>query len=279
VRRLARQRIVLFTLAALVASYAVLCGLARVAYPRLLFPAPRVDAVPPPVAHALAQPAGPRLLELPQAHGGATRALAWRADPGERTVVFFHGNGQTMFDAFDLAGALFARGLGVVLVEYRGYGISYGDPPTEDAMYADAEAALDHLAAAGVPPDRIALWGYSLGTGVAAEMARRGRAGRVVLVAPFTSIVDMGKRWAPVLPVSLLMSHRFDTLAKAPSILVPTLVAHGDADEVVPFPMGQTVARALPHARFVAVRGGHHMDLFAVEPGLFDTIVKHMRSP
>jgi pimeloyl-ACP methyl ester carboxylesterase len=87
----------------------------------------------------------------------------------------------------------------------------------------------------------------------------------------------MGRHVAPFLPVTLLMSHRFDTLAKAPSIRAATLVAHGDADEVVPFPMGEAVARAIPGARFVRVAGGHHMDLLVTMPTLFDTIVDHLR--
>ncbi len=271
-----RRRLLARSLLAAVAVYALLCLVARLAYPRMLFPAPRLDAVPHGAARALAAPGGPRLVELAQPTGPATRILEWPAKGGERTVVYFHGNGQTMFDELPLATELASRGLGVVLVEYRGYGLTYGDPPTEDAMYADADAAIAHLA---LPPERVAVWGFSLGTGVAAEMARRGRAARVVLVAPYTSITDMGRRWAPFLPVSLLMSHRFDTLAKAPFVHAPTLVAHGDADEVVPFAMGERVAHAIPGARFVAIAGGHHMDLFVSEPTLFDTIVEHVRSP
>lgn len=257
-------------LAIVVASYLALCGVARLAYPRLLFPAPYLAAVPDGALE------GARLVELPQGTGPATRAMYWPAPEGARTVVFFHGNGETMFDELPLAHALAERGLGVMLVEYRGYGITYGDPPSESSTYADAEAALDHLAGLGIGRDRIALWGFSLGTGIAAEMARRDRAARLVLVAPYTSVVDMGRRWAPILPASLIMSHRYDTLSKAPSIRAPTLVAHGDADEVVPYTMGETVARTIPGATFVRVPGGHHMDLLVTKPALLDEIVAHV---
>jgi pimeloyl-ACP methyl ester carboxylesterase len=252
----------------IVVSYLALCLLARLVYPRLLFPAPRVDAVP--------QDLVTRMIEMPQEIGGATRALHWPAKSEARTVVFFHGNGESMFDEVPLAEALAERGLGVMLVEYRGYGITYGDPPSEAAMYADAAAALDWLAAKGVGRERVVLWGFSLGTGVAAEMARRDRAARLVLVAPYTSITDMGRRFAPFLPVSLIMNHRFDTLSKTHEIHAPTFVAHGDADEVVPFPMGEAVAQAIPGARFVRVQGGHHMDLFVAKPSLLDDIVDHV---
>src|SRR6185295_12777491 len=114
------------------------------------------------------------------------------------------------------------RGFAVVLVEYRGYGRSRGTSPDERGLYDDAAAVLDVLAARGIGPDRIVLWGQSLGTGVAAEMARRGRGSRLVLVAPFTSTVAMAKRIVPFLPASMVMGDRYDTLSKAPDIAAPT---------------------------------------------------------
>lgn len=246
----------------LLLSYASLCLLARLAYPRLLFPAPRLAAPPPEVATWTAR--GAELLFLAQPDGGATPLLYRPArDPGGHVVVLLHGNGETMFDRLPLADVIVARGLGVAIVEYRGYGLAHGAPPEEEAIYADAARALDELASRGVTPERVVIWGTSLGTGPAAEMARRGRAARLVLVTPFTSIVDIAARFAPFLPVRLLLAHRFDTRAKAPSIACPTLVVHGTDDEVVPFDMGEAVARAIPTATFVRVPGAHHNDLFA----------------
>jgi pimeloyl-ACP methyl ester carboxylesterase len=231
--------------------------------------------VPREVQAELGRPGGPELLSLTQASGGPTRALYWRAPAGARTVVAFHGNGESIFDEVPLASELRARGLGVMLVEYRGYGLTYGAPPTEEAVYADGEAAIAYLAARGVGRDDVALWGFSLGSGVAAEMARRGHASRLVLVAPYTSILDMGRRVAPMLPVSILMDHRFDTVSKANEIRAATLVVHGDADEVVPFEMGQAVARAIPGARLLRVPGAHHMDALA-SAAAFDAAVAHV---
>jgi hypothetical protein len=160
---------------------------------------------------------------------------------------------------------LAARGLGTVLVEYRGYGISKDGSPTESGLYADATAVLDLLAQDGTGADRIVLVGISLGTGVAAEMALRGRGRRLVLISPFTSIPRLAAKIAPVLPMSVLVRDRFDTLAKAPSIAVPTLIIHGDRDDVVPYPMGVAVAAAIPGARMVTVAGGRHNDLLFLE--------------
>ena len=111
-------------------------------------------------------------------------------------------------------------------------------------------------------PDRIVLWGQSLGTGIAAEMARRGRGSRLVLVAPFASTVAMARRVVPFLPASLVMADRFDTLAKAPDISAPTLVVHGDIDDVIPFEQGELVSRTLPHGTLLKVPEGRHDNLY-----------------
>jgi pimeloyl-ACP methyl ester carboxylesterase len=187
-----------------------------------------------------------------------------------------------MGDVLWMGRELVRRGLGVVLCEYRGYGLSSGPAPSEEGLYRDAEAVLDHLATRGVGPDRVALFGESLGTGVAAEMAARGRGGRLVLVTPYTSMPDMGEHLTarvPILPVRLLMRERLATLEKAPRITVPALVLHGTDDELVPYAMGQRIAAALPRGRFLSLPGGHHNDLFLGSGWrLFDEVATFVRA-
>lgn len=210
-------------------------------------------------------PEGFTLLTTAARDGIPVCALDLPAPPGGRTIVHFHNNRDTVADAADLARSLHARGFGVLLVEYRGYGISRGADPSEEGLYNDAEAALDGLADRGIGPDRVVLWGTSLGTGVAAEMARRGRGAALVLVTPYTSIPDVVADRVPGLPASILLPYRFDTLGKSASIHMPTLVIHGDRDEIVPFWMGDRVASAIPGARLLRVSGGRHGDLFLRE--------------
>jgi uncharacterized protein len=257
----------MLTLLTSIAGIYVLLALAGcLGYRSVLFPAPR-DAGPVP-------PPGAVLREIRAADGTVVQALQFAAPPGAPTVVHFHGNGQTLRSLVSTGQALRKRGLGAVLVEYRGYGTSAGKP-TEEGLYQDAEAVLDAIAAEGTGRERVVLWGTSLGTGVAAEMAARGRGVRLVLVTPFTSIPRLAGRFAPFRPASLIVTDRFDTLSKAPRITVPTLVVHGDADEVVPYDMGVAVARAIAGARLVTVPGGHHNDLFALRPELIDAIAAH----
>jgi len=109
------------------------------------------------------------------------------------------------------------------------------------------------------------LEGQSLGTGVAAGMARRGHGMRLVLISPSTSMVDMAAIMAPFLPVRWLVRDRYETNLKAPALEVPSLVIHGTLDEVIPLDMGQRIAKLLPNSEFFPIEGGHHADLFAID--------------
>ncbi len=246
------KRLILLAAALYVGLTLVACG----TYKHLLYPAPNVGP--------LVVPPGAELLDLRASDGAPVHALYYPATEKRPTVVLFHGNGSTIGDDVDLADALHAHGLGVALVEYRGYGVSRGSPkPSEPGLYLDAATTLDALEQRGVKKDRVVLWGLSLGTGVAAEMALRGRGAALVLLAPYTSIRAIASHYAPVFPTSLIVDEHFDTLAKAPKIQVPVLVIHGDTDEVIPVAMGKEVAATFPKAKLIIVKGGHHNDLFA----------------
>jgi pimeloyl-ACP methyl ester carboxylesterase len=237
-------------------AYALLVGAARLLHRRVLYQ--------PPGDETGAVPEGATLLTAKAADGITVNALEFAGAPraGARTIVHFHGNAETAEANAFLAREMKKRGFSVVLVEYRGYGRSRGTSPTEEGLYLDAAAILDVLAARGVGPEQIVLWGQSLGTGVAAEMAHRSRGARLALVAPFTSTVAMASRVVPFLPASLVMVDRFDTLSKAPAIVAPTLVVHGDIDDVIPFEQGETVSRTLPHGTFLKVPEGRHDNLY-----------------
>lgn len=225
---------------------------------RFVFPGSEVAYVVPPASVAQL---GVRT------HDGATaRALVVPGPPDAPVFVYFHNNRQTMVSGLGLARELTRRGFGVVLPEYRGYGVARREQPNESALYEDAEAILGALNARRIRSDRIVLCGMSLGTGVAAEMARRRKGAALMLIAPFTSLPGVVQDVVPLIPAGLFMPDKFDTLSKAPQIRVPTLVVHGDADEIIPFGMGRTVAGAIAGARFLPIHGGHHGDLFARAP-------------
>jgi fermentation-respiration switch protein FrsA (DUF1100 family) len=228
----------------------------------------RPDVDPPPSAHRIVVTAK---------DGVVVRALDLAATERPKVVVYFHGNGEVVGDDVWIARELLRRGLGVVLVEYRGYGHSSPGDPSEAGLYADATAVLDDLAARGVDASRVVLWGASLGTGIAVEMAVRGRGAALVLVAPYTSMTDVAKFHIPWAPVSLLLRDRYDTLSKAAKVTIPTFVLHGRDDEVVPFRMGEAVAGAIAGAHLSPVTGGHHNDLFVgVGSKYFDEVASFL---
>ena len=216
---------------------------------------------------------GAKLEDIPGAEGTHVYALHAPARPGSPTIVHFHGNGEDLSGQGPLMDALREAGIGVYAVEYPGYGVAKDAPLTEDSVYAAAEAALAYLRTAlGVPRDATILQGQSLGTGVAAEMAHRGYGSRLVLISPYTSMVDMAAMVAPFLPVRWLVRDRYETDRKAPSLALPALVIHGTKDEVIPVSMGRRIAQLLPRSELVLVDGGHHADLFDIDPGLFAKI-------
>jgi hypothetical protein len=256
----------------------VVCALVIVIVPlvyrSMLYPAP--SAFPKQV------PDGAELVETRAADGVRVRGMLFAGPAAAPIVVHLHGNGETMGHDVWVAEELTRRGLGVLLVEYRGYGLSRGEGvPSETGLYADAAAALDLLASRGVGKDRVVLWGQSLGSGIAAEMALRGRARALVLVSPYTSILEMAKRIAPsFVPVTLVVRDRYDTLSKAPHITVPVLIVHGDADELIPHAMGERLAATFPKAEMYTVKGGHHGDLIAIDAeGVFETVARFARRP
>ena len=239
-------------------AIAVVCFGSRIIGRKLLFRAQDV--------HVGALPAGVVERRTLACDGVEVRSLEMNVPPGEPgafVVVHFHNNRERAEQSLSLARELADRGLGVVLVEYRGYGRSPQGSPSEAGLYADAAAALDSLAARGIGPDRIVLWGTSLGSGVAAEMAARGRGARLVLVSPYTSIPDIVSGVVPFVPAAALLADRFDTLSKASAIAIPTTVVHGDADEIVPFRMGELVAAAIPGSRLVRIPGARHGDVLS----------------
>lgn len=237
-------------------AYAALCLAVWSGQRRLLFPAPTVGEEPRMDDATLTRVTAPSgrtvfALHVPPAKKGAV------------TVVHFHGNGEELAQLTPLAWSFKRAGLGFFAVEYPGYGLAKGYAPSEEALYADAEAALWHLHnGLGVASPDVVLQGQSLGSGVAVEMARRGHGARLVLISPFTSIPDMAAARLPVLPVRWLIKDRFDNLAKAPALALPVLVVHGTDDELIPFGMGQRLAKAFPTATLYGVHGAHHNDLF-----------------
>lgn len=192
---------------------------------------------------------------------GERIAYGYYAKGGKRLVVFFHGNGEVMGSMQDLARSMLREGFSVLMAEYPGYGYAAAFKATESNLYADASLLLKLMRERyGHAAEDTILWGFSLGTGVATEMAAQKNGARLILMAPFTSTPDTAQhhlffaaRW--------LIVDDFNNKAKAPGIQIPVLIVHGERDSVIPFRMGKELAGIFPHAEFIAIPEADHSDL------------------
>jgi fermentation-respiration switch protein FrsA (DUF1100 family) len=194
----------------------------------------------PDTAHVTPAAAGlPEAEEVPLTAADGTRIHVWHVPPrGDRPViVYFHGNGGSLPGRVDRFRKLISDGIGLVGVEYRGYGGSDG-APSEAGLIADAEAGYA-FATAHYPASQIVLWGESLGTGIAVALAAEKPVGRVILEAPFTSTEAVGAQHYWYLPVRFLMKDQFHSDERIGKVTAPLMIMHGVHDRTVPFAMGE----------------------------------------
>jgi fermentation-respiration switch protein FrsA (DUF1100 family) len=187
--------------------------------------------------------------------------IAWHRPPadGHPVVLYFHGNGGALNLRAERFRNLTADGTGLVALSYRGYGGSSGKP-TETGLLADAAAAYA-FAAGRYGPDRVVVWGESLGTGVAVALAADNKVARVILESPFTSAADIAAATYFFLPVRLLMHDQFRSDERIGRVAAPVLVLHGDRDTVVPFRYGERLyALIRAPKKFVKLAGAGHND-------------------
>jgi hypothetical protein len=198
-------------------------------------------------------------LNLKTDDGVTLSAWCIPADNERGVVLFCHGNGGNISHRLDSIRIFHHLGLSVLILDYRGYGKS-GGTPTEQGTYLDGDAAWRYLVESrGVRPDRIVLFGRSLGAAVAAELARRHEAGLLIVESAFTSVPDLGAKYFPYLPVRLITRFHYTTIDKVAHIAIPKLFIHSPTDEIVPYSQGRALfERAAEPKEFLEIRGGHN---------------------
>ena len=237
------------------ALYALVAVAAFIAQRRLLY-FPDAERIPP-SSFALAG-VEERLLATPD---GET-LVAWygRAPAGRPTLLYLHGNAGNLGNRSERVRKFLSRGIGVFMLSYRGYSGSTGRP-TERNNVADAKLAYEALIADGVNPRDIILYGESLGSGVAVQLAAEKPVGGIVHDSPYTSIVDVAAGAYPFLPVRGFMFDRYETMSVLPRVRVPLLVVHGEADAIIPLAMGRAVYEAANAPKEIATfPGAGHSD-------------------
>ena len=249
-----------------VAVYLAILVLLRLNEGRLIyFPGQQRSLIPPPPELALPV----QRIKIPTEDGLTLVSWLIPADSNRtgRWLLICHGNAGNLseFDRPVHYAGLRRLGLNLLAFDYRGYGENQG-VPTEQGLYRDAEAAYRYLREeVGVPADRIVVFGHSLGSAVAVDLASRVQtAGLIVEGAP-TSVRQRGQELYPYIPVRWIAGTRFDSIEKISKVLVPKLFLHATGDEVIPLEHGRRLYQAAPRPKtFVELRGGHG-DAFDVD--------------
>ncbi|WP_071516888.1 alpha/beta fold hydrolase [Geitlerinema sp. PCC 9228] len=170
------------------------------------------------------------------------------------TILYLHGNGGNIGDRVDVLRRFHQMGFAVFAIDYRGYGRSPGDFPSETTVYEDAEAAWKYLLQEkNIPPQKIAIYGHSLGGAIAIELAiRHPQMKGIIVEGTFTSIRDTINYqgfFYQLFPVDWMLTQHFDSLSKVSQLKVPILYIHGEQDDVIPAHMSQTLYDATPQPK------------------------------
>lgn len=211
---------------------------------------------------APAQAGLPQAEEIQLTSADGAKLIAWHVAPrgGKPVVLYFQGNAGGPDLRVGRFTWLIADGTGLVALNYRGYGGSSGKP-SEDGLVRDAVAAYE-FAAARYAPQRIVLWGESLGTAVAVALAATHAVGGLILDAPFTSAAEVGAAAYPFLPVRWLIKDAFHSDRRIARVKAPILVLHGERDSIVPIEFGERLYALAPGPkRMVRFPQGGHVDL------------------
>ena len=196
---------------------------------------------------------------------GGVKLIAWylTARRGKPTLIYFTGQSVSTANRARKIEAIAASGFGVFMLNYRRYGGS-GGRPRERNNIADAVSAYQYLQdELGVAPRNIVAYGESLGTGVATRLALLRRVKALVLEAPFTSVVDVGRQVWWFLPLRLVMTDQYRTIDRIRSVKVPLLIVHGARDSMIPVNHARAVYAAANEPKTLAIlRRGDHNDLF-----------------
>ena len=155
-----------------------------------------------------------------------------------KTILFLHGNAGSLENRIHKINHFKDMNINFLLVAWRGFSGNKGKP-TEKGLYEDARSAVAWLKSKGVKENNIIIYGESLGTGVATEIAQNKNFAGIILESPFTSMIDAGKDKYPYLPVRLLLKDKYESNKKLRNINSPILIMHGKVDNIVPVRMGK----------------------------------------
>lgn len=177
-------------------------------------------------------------------------------------ILFMHGNAGNIATKINKLETFKTLGFDVFLLGYPGYGESSGSPSEKNFVHA-AKQGFDYLKSLGYANNKIVVYGESLGTAVAIQLAATIEARSVILEAPMTSIQEIAAEQYPFIPIKWLIKDPFLSINHIEQVDEPVLIIHGDMDEAIPFQHGQRLYEAIKTSKyFHKVKGGGHNNLY-----------------
>ena len=155
-----------------------------------------------------------------------------------KTIIYFHGNAGTLENRIHKLNHFKDMDVNFLIIAWRGFSGNEGKP-SENGLYMDGLSAINWIIDQGVKEEDIILYGESLGTGIATELAQHKNFAGVILETPFTSMINAAKEFYPYIPVNFLLKDRYENYKKINNINIPILIMHGEQDTIVPFKMGK----------------------------------------
>ena len=209
-----------------------------------------------------------------QIHGWFIPAPAARV-----TVLLLHGNAGNISDRLEKIQILRAVGAEVCIIDYRGYGRSAGTP-NDAGTYRDARAAYDYLTKTlHRSTHNIVVYGESLGSAVAVELATQAPVGGVIIEEAFTSVPDVAQKLLKILPVRWLVRNRYDTLHKISRLSAPLLIFHSRQDEMFPYQYAERLLAAAPEPKQLVELHGGHNDAFWESQDVYRQALRQFFNP
>ena len=166
-----------------------------------------------------------------------------------KTILFFHGNAGKLDNRVYKLNELAKLNINYLIVAYRGFSGNQGKP-SEEGIYKDSNAAKKWLNENGINDKNIILYGESLGTAVAVDLASKNNFAGIILESPFTSMIKLAKKYYPYLPVTILLKDKYESENKLKKINAPILIMHGKKDTIVPFEMGEEMFNKSNNPKF-----------------------------
>ena len=204
--------------------------------------------------------------------------VAWRfvKNKNFKTILFFHGNAGKIDNRIYKLNEFSKLDINYLIFAYRGFSGNKGKP-TEQGLYEDARAAKKWLNSNGVEDNSIILYGESLGTAIAVDLASSNSFSGLILESPFTSMEILAKKYYPYLPAKLILKDKYKSIEKISKINSPILIMHGREDKIVPFSMGEEMYKKFDGVKynFFSDNDDHMMNF---NENLINTIKKFISS-